>query len=60
MATTGKRPWKKPARKKSKHTKLTPKSKSKAKAAALRAGRTYPNLVDNMNAAKTQRGSGKK
>lgn len=31
---------------------LTPEQKSKAKAAAKRAGRKYPNLVDNMNAAK--------
>jgi hypothetical protein len=32
--------------------KLTPEQKSKAKAAAKAAGRPYPNLVDNMNAAK--------
>jgi hypothetical protein len=32
--------------------KLTPAQKSKAKAAAKAAGRPYPNLVDNMNAAK--------
>lgn len=31
---------------------LTKDQKSKAKAAAKRAGRPYPNLVDNMNAAK--------
>jgi len=48
-------PWDKPAPKKSRHTKLTPKSKAKAKAAAKRAGRKYPSLVDNMNAAKQQR-----
>lgn len=29
---------------------LTPEQKSKAKAAAKKAGRVYPNLVDNMNA----------
>jgi ribosomal protein L15E len=34
--------------------KLTPQSRAKAKAAATRAGRKYPNLVDNMNAAKEQ------
>jgi ribosomal protein L15E len=47
-------PWEKPAPKKSRTTKLTPQSKAKAKAAATRAGRKYPNLVDNMNAAKQQ------
>lgn len=30
---------------------LTPKQKSSAKAAAKKAGRPYPNLVDNMRAA---------
>lgn len=47
-------PWEKPAPKKSKHTKLTPASKAKAKASAKKAGRPYPSLVDNMNAAKEQ------
>ncbi|MDQ6808694.1 MAG: hypothetical protein M3Z64_04630 [Verrucomicrobiota bacterium] len=55
MATKKKEPWDKPAPKKSRHTKLTSKSKTKAKAAAKRAGRKYPSLVDNMNAAKKQR-----
>lgn len=32
--------------------KLTPAQKAKAKAAAAKAGRPYPNLVDNMRAAK--------
>jgi hypothetical protein len=31
---------------------LTSGQKSKAKAAAKKAGRPYPNLVDNMNAAR--------
>jgi hypothetical protein len=31
---------------------LTPEQKAKAKASAKKAGRKYPNLVDNMNAAK--------
>jgi hypothetical protein len=31
---------------------LSPEQKAKAKAAAKKAGRKYPNLVDNMNAAK--------
>lgn len=48
-------PWEKPAPKKSTHTKLTAKSKSRAKAAAEKAGRQYPSLVDNMNAAKKQK-----
>ena len=34
----------------SKH--LSPAQKSKAKTAAKKAGRPYPNMVDNMNAAK--------
>lgn len=32
--------------------KLSPAKKASAKAAAKRAGRPYPNLVDNMRAAK--------
>ena len=32
--------------------KLSPAKKASAKAAAKAAGRTYPNLVDNMRAAK--------
>ena len=32
--------------------KLTPTKKSAAKAAAKKAGRPYPNLVDNMRAAR--------
>jgi hypothetical protein len=31
---------------------LTPAKKASAKAAAKKAGRPYPNLVDNMRAAK--------
>jgi ribosomal protein L15E len=50
-----KAPWKKATPQKSRHAKLTPNSKAKAKAAAKRAGRKYPNLVDNMAAAKKQR-----
>lgn len=40
--------------------KLTPSQKAKAKASAKKAGRPYPNLVDNMNAAKTKKASKKK
>lgn len=32
--------------------KLTPSKKSAAKAAAKKAGRPYPNLIDNMQAAR--------
>jgi hypothetical protein len=35
-----------------KHKKLSPAKKAKAKAAAKAAGRKYPNLIDNMRAAK--------
>jgi hypothetical protein len=48
----GKTPWDRPAPKKSKHTTLTPAKKKAAKASAKRAGRPYPNLVDNMKAAR--------
>lgn len=34
--------------------KLTPAKKSAAKAAAKKAGRPYPNLVDNMRAARSK------
>jgi hypothetical protein len=55
MTTKKKAPWKKAAPRKNRHTTLTSASKAKAKASAKRAGRKYPNLVDNMNAAKKQR-----
>jgi hypothetical protein len=55
-----KEPWKKAAPKKSRHTKLTAKSKTAAKRQAKKEGRKYPNLVDNMNAAKKQRARGAK
>lgn len=35
-----------------KSKKLSPAKKAKAKAMAKKAGRPYPNLVDNMRAAK--------
>jgi hypothetical protein len=43
------------APKKSRHTKLSAKNKAKVRASARRGGRPYPNLVDNMYAAKKQR-----
>jgi hypothetical protein len=54
MAKKSAEPWDKPTPKKSRSTKLTTESKAKAKSNAKRAGRKYPNLVDNMNAAKKQ------
>jgi hypothetical protein len=35
--------------------KLSPAKKAAAKKAAAKAGRPYPNLVDNMNAAKKKK-----
>lgn len=46
--------WDRPNPKK-KSTVLTPAKKRAAKAAAKKAGRRYPNLVDNMNAARKKR-----
>jgi len=43
--------WDKPNPKK-KSTPLTAAQKAKAKAAAKKAGRKYPNLVDNMRAGR--------
>jgi hypothetical protein len=45
--------WDKPNPAK-KHKKLTPAKKAKAKAAAKAAGRPYPNLIDNMRAARAK------
>jgi hypothetical protein len=58
MAQAKKRssPWKRPNPAK-KHTKLSAKSKASARASAKRAGRKYPNLVDNMRAAARQKGT---
>jgi hypothetical protein len=55
MATRRKKsrkpPWKRGAPRDAKHHKLSPRRKASAKASAKRAGRRYPNLVDNMRAA---------
>ncbi len=48
-------PWKQAAPKLAASTKLAPKYLARAKAAAKRAGRRYPNLIDNMAAARQQR-----
>lgn len=55
-----KTPWEKPAPSKSKHTQLTAADKKKAKQRAHKAGRPYPNLVDNMTVAKRKRAAKKK
>lgn len=48
-----KEPWKqKNPKPKAARKKLTPEQISRAKARAAKAGRSYPNLVDNMWAAK--------
>ncbi|MEO5818466.1 MAG: hypothetical protein ABIT20_24555 [Gemmatimonadaceae bacterium] len=47
-------PWKKKAPKGTKHRKLTPGQKAAAKKSAEKAGRPYPNLVDNMRAARSR------
>ncbi|UMO75999.1 hypothetical protein [Planktothrix phage Pra-JY27] len=48
-------PWKRPAPKGIRPIGLTPRSKAAAKAAAKKAGRPYPNLIDNMRAAGRQK-----
>jgi hypothetical protein len=62
MARTPRAPWKRPnprkqAGKKSRH--LSPAQKTAAKARARRAGRPYPNLVDNMRMASNKSSSKK-
>ena len=53
MPTTRRPPWKKanPKAKSGTSRKLSPKQKTSARASAKKAGRRYPNLVDNMRAA---------
>lgn len=43
-----KAPWKQAKPKKSGHTTMTDAQKQKARTRAAKAGRRYPNLVDNM------------
>ncbi len=47
-------PWKRPTPKQSTGTKLTPANLAWARATAKKAGRRYPNLIDNMAAARRQ------
>jgi ribosomal protein L15E len=52
-------PWEHSAPKKASHTKLSPAKKAAAKRRAKRAGRHYPNLVDNMYEAAQKKTSKK-
>lgn len=54
MATTKVPPWKR-KRPNKKPTKLSEADKARARARAARAGRRYPNLVDNMWAASSKK-----
>lgn len=47
--------WSKPIPKGKEKGKLSPIQKTKAKAAAKKAGRPYPNMVDNINASKSKK-----
>lgn len=47
--------WEKPAPKGAKSKKLSSAQKSAAKRSASKAGRPYPNLVDNMAAARKKK-----
>ena len=58
-ASTATAPWKRSRPAGAKKT-LTPKRKAAAKEAARKAGRRYPNLVDNMREAAKQRPAKKK
>lgn len=49
------KPWEKKQPKDAAGTKLTPKNIAWARAQAKKAGRRYPNLVDNMAATRRQR-----
>ena len=48
-------PWKKPNERNSVPSKLSPTSIAWAKKRANKAGRRYPNLIDNMAATRRQR-----
>ena len=54
MVSKKKMVWDKPSPKK-KSKKLSTKQKSRAKAMAKAAGRPYPNLIDNMRAARKKK-----
>ena len=50
-----KAPWKRPRPAGKKHHTLSAAQKAKAKATAKKAGRHYPNLIDNMRVAKSKK-----
>ena len=54
-----KAPWKKAAPKGTRRKSLSPAQRARAKKSAKRAGRPYPNLVDNMQAAKGRTSKGR-
>ncbi|MEO7598566.1 MAG: hypothetical protein ABIV50_06515 [Opitutus sp.] len=59
MKTHGDAPWEKAKpEKQQQRTKLSKASVAWAKARAQKAGRRYPNLVDNMAAARRQKENG--
>ncbi len=62
MTTAKKAPWDKKNPKKSKESKgkMTSAEKTEAKARAKKAGRAYPNLVDNMAVLKKKKAASKK
>jgi hypothetical protein len=53
-AVAAKAPWRKPPPENASHRKLSGAQKASAKRSAKKSGRPYPNLVDNMNAAKSK------
>jgi hypothetical protein len=57
MHKSRKPPWKKPSPRKGAARKLSPAQKASARARAERAGRRYPNLIDNMWASQRGRAS---
>jgi hypothetical protein len=54
-AKTPSPPWKKAPPKNTRHTSFSGEEKAAAKKSARRAGRPYPNLVDNMKIAEKQK-----
>lgn len=60
MAAPKTPPWKRKRPAASPHTKLSDADKARARRRAARAGRRYPNLVDNMWAAQTAKKPTKK
>lgn len=51
-------PWKKRRKRKGPGLKLTPEQKAEARARAEKAGRPYPNLIDNMYVARKAKEQG--